>query len=77
MSSGLAAGVSTGQDQGMVSDERLLERLQDAAFEARQATEKRDRLIVELRQRGVSLRQIGEAAGLSHAAIAKIERRDA
>jgi hypothetical protein len=61
----------------VVSDRRLLERLQDIAYEAREATEKRDRLIVELRRRGVSLRQIGDAAGLTHAAIARIERRDA
>jgi hypothetical protein len=61
----------------VVSDRRLLERLQDVAYEAREATEKRDRLIVELRRRGVSLRQIGDAAGLTHAAIARIERRDA
>jgi hypothetical protein len=60
-----------------VSDRRLLERLQDIAYEAREATEKRDRLIVKLRRRGVSLRQIGDAAGLTHAAIARIERRDA
>jgi hypothetical protein len=61
----------------VVSDRRLLERLQDIAYEAREATEKRDRLIVKLRRRGVSLRQIGDAAGLTHAAIARIERRDA
>jgi lambda repressor-like predicted transcriptional regulator len=67
----------TDQDAVVVSDERLLERLAAEADEARTATIKRDRLIVELRRRGVSLRQIGEAAGLTHAAIARIERRDA
>jgi lambda repressor-like predicted transcriptional regulator len=56
--------------------DRLIERLQQLSADVEVLTDERNRLIVKLRRRGLSLRQIGEAAGLSHAAIAKIERRD-
>jgi lambda repressor-like predicted transcriptional regulator len=47
----------------------LLERV---ARTAREATARRDNLIRDMRSEGCSLRQIGEAAGLSHTAVAKI-----
>jgi len=48
---------------------------QELAFQAkraREATERRDSLILQLRAEGVSLRAIAEIAGLSHTAIKKI-----
>jgi hypothetical protein len=42
------------------------------ASKARQATAKRDAAIHQMRGEGASLRDIGEAAGLSHTAVAKI-----
>ena len=61
-------------DEGTAHDIRRLTR---AAWRARQATLERDAVICELRVKGVSLRQIAEAAGLSHTAIAKIVHRTA
>jgi hypothetical protein len=51
--------------------ERLGE-LRQAAERARDWTRKRNRLIGEAQARGLSLRTIGEAAGLSHGAVWKI-----
>jgi len=42
------------------------------ASKARQATAKRDAAIHQMRAEGASLRDIGDAAGLSHSAVAKI-----
>lgn len=42
---------------------------------ARTATERRDEAIAEARAAGMTLRAIGEAAGLSHVAVDKIVAR--
>jgi hypothetical protein len=42
------------------------------ASKARQATAKRDAAIHKMREEGATLRDIGDAAGLSHTAVAKI-----
>lgn len=46
-----------------------------AAQKAREWTERRDRRIRSAVAAGSSLRTVGEAAGLSHTAVAKIARR--
>lgn len=56
--------------------DQLLDRLEQAATDARTATTDRDRLILEGRDLDLSLRELGEAAGMSHTAIAKIIARD-
>lgn len=43
---------------------------------SRSAARDRDHWIRQMRAAGASLRQIGEAAGLTHGAIAKIIARD-
>lgn len=45
------------------------------ARRAREATARRDALIVQMRGEGAPLRTIAEAANLSHTAIAKILKR--
>jgi hypothetical protein len=45
------------------------------ARKAREATARRDEAIRAMRDTGVPLRAIGDAAGLSHSAIAKILTR--
>lgn len=45
-----------------------------AARESEAARSRRDELISRARRLGISLREIGEAAGLDHTMIAKIER---
>ncbi len=42
------------------------------AKKAREATERRDELIGQMRAEGEALRTIADAAGLSHTAIAKV-----
>ena len=54
---------------------RGMSELTNAAKKARDWTVKRDALIRERHAAGVSLRAIGEEAGLSHSAIAKIVER--
>lgn len=51
------------------------QQLARASRTVREATARRDSLIRQLHDEGASLRQIAEAAGLSHTAIAKILRR--
>lgn len=54
------------------------ERLRQVAAQARDATVQRDRLIVWLREHdGLTLRAIAQDAGLTHAAVSKILRREA
>lgn len=55
----------------------LLARLTQAADDARTFTAERDRLIIEGRDLGLTLRELADAAGLSHTAIAKIDARNA
>lgn len=45
------------------------------AKKAREATARRDEAIRQMHAEGASLRAIGEAAGLSHTAVAKILAR--
>lgn len=45
------------------------------ARKAREATERRDAEIRQMRGEGASLRAIAEAAGMSHTAVAKILAR--
>jgi lambda repressor-like predicted transcriptional regulator len=49
--------------------------LQRWSKKAREATERRDTLIRQMRAEGSTLRSIAEAAGLSHTAIVKIVSR--
>lgn len=49
--------------------------LAKAAQQARDATARRDRLVVEQRAAGKTLREIAEEAQLSHTAIARILER--
>lgn len=51
-------------------------RLNTLALAVVDARRKRDTLIAEMSADGWSLREIADAAGLSHSAIAKIVRRD-
>jgi len=54
---------------------RVVNGLVNAAVKAKTWTARRDALIVAARDRGETLRQIGEQAGLTHAAVAKIVKR--
>lgn len=61
---------------GMSDTDRLLNQLRRTADQARERTAERNRLIVELRNQGIPLRTIGDAAGLTHPAIIRILERD-
>jgi hypothetical protein len=50
-------------------------RLAAEAKRAREATIRRDSLILQMRAEGASLRAIAQAAGLTHPAIVKILRK--
>lgn len=52
-----------------------LSAVQMAAQKAREWTERRDKRIRAAVAAGASLRTVGAAAGLSHAAVAKIAKR--
>lgn len=52
------------------------QKVADEAARVRQATADRDKAIVAMHADGGSLREIGDAAGLSHTAIAKILVRE-
>jgi len=52
-----------------------LRKLTGAAARARTATIERDQFIRDAHAAGWSLRAIGDAAGLSHTAVAKIVKR--
>ena len=47
-------------------------RLPEVADDLRELTEQRDRLVVEARSDGLSLRAIAELAGISHAGVQRI-----
>lgn len=49
--------------------------LRDAGAEWREAIRERDAYIAEVVRAGGSLREVGEAVGLSHAAVARVVRR--
>ncbi len=51
--------------------------LASQARKAREATARRDELIVQMRAEGEALRTIAEAAGLSHTAVAKVLAKNA
>lgn len=51
------------------------QQLASQARKAREATARRDALIVQMRAEGAALRTIAEAASLSHTAIAKVLAR--
>ena len=53
----------------------LARRLRSVARRHRELERERDRLVVEARQAGGSLREVGELIGLTHAAVRKIEAR--
>lgn len=53
----------------------LLRSLRDAAEKAARWTVERDALIRRARSEGATLREVAEAVGLSHTAVAKIEQR--
>ena len=56
----------------VLNADTLLDRLADAAAQVERATTDRNRRICDLHDRGVSLRVIAEAAGLTHSGVAKI-----
>ena len=61
-----------------VTDEverRLLDAVASHSTSAARQTQERDRVIREAVAAGLSLRKVGEAAGLSHTAIDKICKR--
>lgn len=58
----------------MTSLARLLEMLAEASRSVSRDIQLRDQLIARLYKRGVSLRQIGEVAGLSHESVRSIVR---
>lgn len=45
------------------------------AGKAREATARRDELIVQMREEGASLRAIGEAAGMTAPGVARVLKR--
>jgi transposase len=45
------------------------------AAQARRSTEKRDRAIASAVASGASLREVGKAAGMSHAGVARVVER--
>lgn len=65
------------KEHQLEQQDHLLARLTEAASAARAATTERDQLIIEGRNVGLSLRELADAAGLSHTAIAKIDARNA
>lgn len=56
----------------MTDAERKVRREAD---KARKATEARDTAICEMRDAGASLRAIAEAAGITHAGVARVLKR--
>lgn len=56
-------------------DPDLAKKLSRAAKKAQEGTAERDRLIVEARNAGSSLREVAELVDLSHTAVAKIVAR--
>ena len=52
------------------------ERVRTWATKVREATERRDEAIREMRDEGASLREIAAVASLSHTTIANIVRKD-
>lgn len=56
-------------------DPGMARKLRAAAARASKATDERDALMAEAQDAGVSLRDIGDAVGLSHTGVAKVLKR--
>lgn len=58
-----------------VYDDGLLVAIEEMAGVAARATEERDQLVVRAVEAGISTRQVGAAAGMTHTAVQYIARR--